>query len=1213
MDHTWITCHSSRATLHQMQFGESLFDPTEPERFLVIPGTKEVQVACGDASGLEPLDNLFLHWTLENMGTELKISILEHDGIRLVFPNAVVGRPFVFVTECIVILVLCGCGTLYRIIVKEPWFKNLDLSCISKYTVQGLVGHTVMHYHCPDLDTAVIVRKDGTCITVEYPPEFTGSVADQMEQDTLFAEHELIDSSYISHISSFLKPRNLLSALNLAKDRPDDVEIISLASLCFGDQITLFTLSRGGKLKVWNLVTKTCMKTIALEKNDLLQEQFGDYIQIFNTSQRGDNPDPFDSNAVVFDLLVLLPFQTAKSEFCHLAFELDVQGQVQYHELGRIASQAPVDMRLVDFLIAGRPDGCHCWSLWDDHGNSAAFHFELPLEQTRAVPRWNQVSMSDFQTNFVDHLVVTESIDQAYLEMILHPGRYKNAVFKQLLPQSHLSLPLGHQIQRYVADIIVPSDQEESKDYFEQNKSQMISSWNLFMNRLNQLQAQAMAPSSIFHHPTLDCIVVCRKAGSIGFIRTADPAEILTQHSMLQSRAQFPSQLRPSLHDISHIKTIASHIKKRLVDAQAFRELEQMLWEQASLDLEIGGLLMDLNSRLFRRDSDEYVAMASLYYKFGDLESAVEAVIQLAYYTHDGSLVSQSRLHPQLLSSCFSASVQARYHLLLSTWLITIWTHGLDNPLPLPLVKRLLETCIVFSKLVWLSRAPYESVSSEQLVDRFAGQLSLQKKETSQTLLEHLFHNHVFINEGPATFSENVLHSALEFLRQLGFLQDPTEATVQVAKKLLAYKQYSGAKKMLGAMPRTSAVLSVLAQTHLGLKEYELSRYCFELSVSQTGYESIVHLYAEADVYDLAVYFAELAYALNHTPHLAQLIFNYALHIGDVTKAYNALLNVAPENRKNCLDLLITHLAETKNFRFLCERAFPNLALELEQTLRFKARSQRVESSKHLYHEMCYAHYVCKGNFKSASAVMYQYCQKIHQLEYHDKQDSRFYLNQLCQSYLKALESLSILDVRDQWIADPDRPSGDLLVDVKELRKAYTLSLAKLALLKDAPHLSTTYLLPDPYDVLVLYMRQSRFEDAILIARLFDLDLAGIFRSLAEKALHGTPVEELTHLAPNNRNWLYLKSLLERYDSAEDGFVLTKTTVSHLLELNPNLSLPNWLTRPLMRSVPGDLIRIYCSFERLEDAMKCAESVMEVRDLSVGGIAADDLHALFKP
>ncbi|CDS01320.1 related to nuclear pore complex protein Nup160 [Sporisorium scitamineum] len=416
-------------------------------------------------------------------------------------------------------------------------------------------------------------------------------------------------------------------------------------------------------------------------------------------------------------------------------------------------------------------------------------------------------------------------------------------------------------------------------------------------------------------------------------------------------------------------------------------------------------------------------------------------------------------------------------------------------------------------------------------------------------------------------------------------------------------------------------------------------------------------------------------------------IFRCQLALDDFEAAYATVMATPYEGvRKDCLRHLVSVMCEEGHIQPLLHFTFPGLQSEVEKTLSFKARNSDPLSVPN-YYAVLYSYHIFRGNLKSAGAVMYQHAERLGELHRSGPAGSdgvdpleRFMVVAVeqAQSYLASINALTMLQYENAWFAhaaDAEHsntgngseslfePSTSVragaaagkqtssltryipasaysqrvreirVVSVDDVRREYSLALARLELVKCYPDLAYSTTVLRPSDAVLLFVNSDAFDSAFNMAWSLGVDMTPIFAALTVKAVAlsraklerdalkrkaandlATQDEEDVHpeiaeleeadedlLEPEavfltvseksaswagsaaDRAWRYVRYRLEMYDSQEDGKYY-RVVLSRISALDHAVT-PSWLIEWFTRTHNNDvLLRIYVQHHLIIEA-----------------------------
>jgi hypothetical protein len=356
---------------------------------------------------------------------------------------------------------------------------------------------------------------------------------------------------------------------------------ISLASLCYAENLLLFTLSRDRKLRIWNLITHTCVKTLQLSQGQgalLLPPIPQQYIQVFDedileSSKTANTPSAFNENVAQFKLAVYTaPVESADPLFNIFQGKVDSLGQVRDlsliqqkcvpEELNMEGDMSSRNDQLVDFVILREdtttsdgdsmheaPEEWEIWTLWNRaripilRHSSFALKAAAPASIIEGNVWWNVTSSIQKSTSLVLAPNASEgtslSQHEQILEYIFEPGRFSfHVICKALKTFVAPSTPsplnwtdLRAQVMTHLGSQInlqssTSQDSSTPINKFELFEGFIQSEYNRFLSLCQQYQIQDSIPSSLAFMGQERWVV---HRGHCSALRLKDETEILNQ------------------------------------------------------------------------------------------------------------------------------------------------------------------------------------------------------------------------------------------------------------------------------------------------------------------------------------------------------------------------------------------------------------------------------------------------------------------------------------------------------------------------------------------------------------------------------------------------------------------------------------------------------------------------------------------------------------
>ncbi|KAI0356677.1 hypothetical protein OH77DRAFT_1423630 [Trametes cingulata] len=518
--------------------------------------------------------------------------------------------------------------------------------------------------------------------------------------------------------------------------------------------------------------------------------------------------------------------------------------------------------------------------------------------------------------------------------------------------------------------------------------------------------------------------------------------------------------------------------------------------------------------------------------------------------------------------------------------------------------------------------------------------------------------------------------SAHRFLDATGLLQSlsPAHATrleVLFCERLRALGYREVAREVLAWLPRTPGVTYVLGRLWLDEGRYDDAASAMETLAGSFGPHSALSVDDQealavvlpgekpfpaqfdfylhvADLFKAAlstyheVFFTQLALSVAppgiNTVSLWQGVIKGLTDLGQYEDAYTAMVSAPYERlKRECTSQLLYRMCEENAVDRLMALNFAGLADEVEDALAFKARNADPRI-RPFYSRILYTWYVSRGDYRNAALTMYQRARKLAALMGDPATFVELAELQL-EAYLVAMNSLSLVDPKNQWITLPvmaetgheprkrRRLSKHIpeskyalgrrdaeMVELKDMQYEYALLSARVELARRDPTLLSAGELALPPPSIVLRQAQSnRFNTAMSTARSLDVDMSDLFGYLTGRCLrlsrHPDAVMSedtsdwlLTDKVsswpgtPAEKGWRYLRQSLERHDGPQTDYRYTKVALETIMAFDRTSPPPPWLIHTLEEHHPEYLIRTCLRFEVLESALDHTLSMMRRSD-----------------
>ncbi|KAI8830602.1 hypothetical protein BJ741DRAFT_619354 [Chytriomyces cf. hyalinus JEL632] len=430
-------------------------------------------------------------------------------------------------------------------------------------------------------------------------------------------------------------------------------------------------------------------------------------------------------------------------------------------------------------------------------------------------------------------------------------------------------------------------------------------------------------------------------------------------------------------------------------------------------------------------------------------------------------------------------------------------------------------------------------------------------------------------------------------------------------------------------------------------------------------YQHVSALFADVQAHKMVTVFAKLALEsmtkkeksdnMDLCKSLWSTMFNHALEAKEFEKAFSFLMeNSDMEFRKYSMRAFITSLCKSHQIAALCSYNFAGLQFEVEESLLFSAKARSVvpipargPSSEPNYHRILYSYYTSRDDNRNAAKIMFEYARRLNSVGSLDIGGGSLseVLTEQAYAYLAAINSLELVHENNRYLLHREKEERSLrynenknqyvaasflesdygstdsttnhqnaklaVVSLKDIRKEYQLTLAKLNLAKDYHELDVSPGLPDVEMAITLLTHEAKFDFAIKLAKVFDKHPDEIFGEFAarcvmltESDLVGAP----TYHAPlideqpvglegssSEKAWGALRVRLDERANESRVTEYRKAAIDNALLKNPEIELPLWLTKSLKESKPEELVRIYLRHGLVQKAAVVAVDYVKER------------------
>lgn len=399
----------------------------------------------------------------------------------------------------------------------------------------------------------------------------------------------------------------------------------------------------------------------------------------------------------------------------------------------------------------------------------------------------------------------------------------------------------------------------------------------------------------------------------------------------------------------------------------------------------------------------------------------------------------------------------------------------------------------------------------------------------------------------------------------------------------------------------------------------------------------VIRLLEQFSVPNLVIEYSQsaLSFAMSgdtNIPTLWTKIFKHQLELGHQDEAYSAITaNPDPEIRRDCLRQFVVVLCDRGQSKDLVQ--FPYIDLHDEMVAILEERARCVDLETNNYYDLLYSFHIHRGNYRKAASAMYEHASRL-AVELPGVES----LERQCTCYLATLNTLRIVDPKYQWIVKPvavlvepkledligASPKRDYdgdprdepvtkrefkVIEMADIEREYLLLSARKKLVMFDTEYSLLAGSPLSVDETVASLvRGGLFDCAIEVCQSFRVPLNAVFESLASKCVRVSrsgadnktwqwlSANSLSKLhcskesSPADLAWQLLKVYLERHHCPGDS-THYKVVTTKLLSLG--FTLPQWLIRSLKLVDCPALLRLYISYDKLEDATLLAIELID--------------------
>ncbi|KAG9317143.1 hypothetical protein JVU11DRAFT_1335, partial [Chiua virens] len=1013
--------------------------------------------------------------------------------IRFVFPVPILSAPAILAAaeQELHLLVITITGSLYRLVLPAGnphllWHDQAAPNWCREYIIKSVAdlsrGIVQVHgIHC-----IVIGLKNGSLLRIESE-RIGDDTCDDLWTEVL-SQPKSFFGTFVSYIPGLQPGTNPSS------------EILSVASLPQPTDLThTWTLSRDRVLRLWTAKSGcVASKTIPTR------------VTVQSTSPGATMPEPLTAEAR--NLLRIYAGGTNDEGTFAIAFtptsadphsggyfQIFDSTSDQLRELGTIeCSSASVHCHLQDFIIH---DGMLC-VLWERQGCSMTEKTPLDLGNLNTFDNtsWstsNHGEEADLTPAYLEELLrFPGSLTEKFLQAILRPGLFSPLSTRTALEQyvdACLSLPgppapeLTASYTTVVENIAavvgctvsLVQDPHTGAMQHDRYWSALKRDWEGFIARCREVERSARWPLALCVGQGSEGVIVVDRE-RINIIAKEDLP--ITIHRHLSDSLAVDSHF--TVLDIAW--TLCDKIGPELLRSVETRVVDVLHQEVAFSVVDILG---DQAQRLdFAECLDESTQnlIITRLQDVEDLDKDIRIILdlvagfdpQVKREEDEVELLlppTRSEWKVALSAAYVSTSVHARYDICIALMaLLFFLADDLKEWDP-----SLLEE--VFACFPRARYAPFccASTSGRPHPRSQAVSRNLSRFAPTSSVVHRLIAQSGECDELPG--------SAHRFLDATGLLQStsPARATVfevQICDNLRKMGYPEIARDMLAWLPRTPGVVFVTTQLYIALgraddatsmMEKVAARFGYEGGLSFEDMEALLSVLPDKAFYDSDFDFyldmstllrsnglkqhevSFLRLALSVAPPEADtadiwygLIWGY-IDISSWEEAYSSIVATPFDSvKRDSISRLVYRMCEEGAIELLVSLDFAGFASEVDDALAFKARNTDPRA-RPFYSRILYTWYTRRGDHRSAARTMYQRARKLQEITYKPTDVISLMEDQL-ESYLLAINSLSLLEPKNAWIVVPQaiKDFESQIIDLEDLRFEYTLVSARLRLIR---------------------------------------------------------------------------------------------------------------------------------------------------------------------
>ena len=451
-------------------------------------------------------------------------------------------------TQKHIIILVTTISSVHRLVLSHPLKQNdSSMVDIGTVTVPSIFTEASLPWLRDSISHQVI---NSTAASVTLPYTASSCLIDGSANEALFA---LANSSSITLIrlgnpgaisTSVLQPSSFASRLlsgfipSVLKSTTQDEDATSSVTLqSFANDTLVFTLSKGGRLRVWSASTQECRLDFDLIEHlggKALKQQgcLGHRIRCCSTAEETTTEDSY------LKLTIFSSFAKQKS-FLVLNLQIAKSGAGPVAVAGHPVTITAQPSRLIDFSLTLS----HLYALWNTTQGEFLLQF-VPVpagdQNLQLQPDWQTVTLEPGIDTEVEYDETVTDPKQAYLKAIFKPGLFSVSTLAKALQAFQRStnegsarrnvnnLQLGALKEEIISAIEIElNDQVSDMDITEEDYIQIWHKcWAQFYAYVVQYHRKRPVPVGLLIDETtgFHCLI---KKGMISFLRPLDLVESL--------------------------------------------------------------------------------------------------------------------------------------------------------------------------------------------------------------------------------------------------------------------------------------------------------------------------------------------------------------------------------------------------------------------------------------------------------------------------------------------------------------------------------------------------------------------------------------------------------------------------------------------------------------------------------------------------------------